>query len=49
MTSAVQEIVVYVLFALAVGYFLYRFYTKKLKRKAGGQTENCKSGGCGCG
>ncbi len=43
----VQEIIVYGLFAVAIGYFGYRFYVKNLKKKpAGGK--DCSSGNCGC-
>lgn len=47
MTPVVQEIIVYVLFATAVGYFAYRFYAKNVKKKAK-TGKACSSGNCGC-
>lgn len=50
MTIEVQNILVYALFALAIGYFVYRFYAKKIKKKPVNVTEKrgCDSGNCGC-
>lgn len=47
MTPVVQEIIVYVLFAAAVGYFGYRFYAKNVKKKSKAE-KACSSGNCGC-
>lgn len=46
----IQEIVVYGLFALAIGYFAYRFYAKNLKKKPAGNAgvKSCNTGDCGC-
>ncbi len=50
MTMDFQEIAVYSLFAIAIGYFAYRFYAKNLKKKPVGQPfdKSCNSGSCGC-
>lgn len=43
----IQEIAVYVLFALAIGYFVYRIFAKNRKKK-NGKGKDCSSGDCGC-
>jgi len=43
----IQELIVYGLFAVAIGYFAYRFYAKNLKKKQVGG-KDCSSGNCGC-
>ncbi len=50
MTAEIQNILVYALFALAIGYFAFRFYRKNLKKKSvtSPMDKSCNSGNCGC-
>ncbi len=48
MTDQIQEISVYVLFFLAIGYFGVRFYMKNLRKKTVANKKNCGSDVCGC-
>lgn len=44
-----QEILVYILFAVAIGYFAYRFYIKNFRKTAVVKGDkSCGSNDCGC-
>ncbi|NOQ74163.1 MAG: hypothetical protein GQ574_19300 [Crocinitomix sp.] len=50
MTTGIQDILVYSLFAIAIGYFAFRFYRANFKKKPAGNgiDKSCSSGNCGC-
>ena len=37
----IQELIVYLFFAAAIGYLAFRFFIKKKKKKGGKDCDNC--------